>query len=468
MTTASPREAPGLLDRARAYLRRSSLDESDAEGRSHERYRRALLSGLTSTAARGVGVLGTLVSIPLTLGYLGVERFGVWMTLSSFGALMAFTDFGLGNGLLNAVAAADARGDSAQVRRYVSTALLALAAISLLVLFAWTAFGGMIPWTRVLAVPAGSPVADEVRGAMTVFVMCLALGIPAAVVQRVQAALQMGYVASFWQLAASALSLTGIVLVVLVKGSLAWLALAAFGAPVLVNAINSVVFWGVLRRTQKPSPVFVRREELGHLLRSGSLFFVLQLAASFAFASDNLIVAQLLGPAAVAKYSVVAQLFEGLILLLGMFLMPLWPAYAEAAARGDTRWVERTLRRSLQLTAIVLVLSVTVLAAISKPVIELWVGTAAGYSIALVAAYGAWAVAKGIGSAIAAFLNGMNILRFQVVLALAFTAASIAAKIGLASQFGLAGLPLALLLTYSLVVLLPYGVLLRRMFGSRE
>jgi hypothetical protein len=39
-----------------------------------------------------------LISIPLTLNYLGVERFGVWMTLTSFTTLAAFMDFGLGKG----------------------------------------------------------------------------------------------------------------------------------------------------------------------------------------------------------------------------------------------------------------------------------------------------------------------------------------------------------------------------------
>jgi O-antigen/teichoic acid export membrane protein len=458
-----PQDAPGLLHRLRATLRRNSLDNGDADSRSQERYRRALISGIASGLAKAVSVVATLVSIPVTLDYLGVERFGVWMTLSSFAALMAFADFGLGNSLMNAVAAEDARGDSALVRRYVSAALALLTLVAALLIAGWFTLGILVPWGRVLGVAEDGLVAEEVRAATAVFVTCLALGIPATVIQRVQAALQLGYIASIWQLISSILALAGLVAVVIAKGNLVWLAIATFGLPVVVGIANSLVFWCFERRTEAPAFALVRRADMAYLARSGVLFFALQFAASLAYASDNLIIAQALGPDAVAQYSVVARLFEGVILILGLFVTPLWPAYAEAAARGDTPWIRRTLRKSLQATAAIVIAIATGLVVFGKPIIEAWVGTAAGYSFALVAAYGAWTVAKGLGATVAAFLNGMNVLRFQVLLAFAFTAFSLAAKIGLASRIGLPGLPLALLTTYVVTVLLPYGVVLRRM-----
>jgi O-antigen/teichoic acid export membrane protein len=47
-----------------------------------------------------------VISVPLTLTYLGSERYGMWMAISSIVALLAFADFGLGNGLVNAIAVA--------------------------------------------------------------------------------------------------------------------------------------------------------------------------------------------------------------------------------------------------------------------------------------------------------------------------------------------------------------------------
>src|SRR5207248_1138716 len=83
------------------------------------------------------------------------------------------------------------------------------------------------------------------------------------------------------------------------------------------------------------------------LLGMGGLFLVLQISMAFAFTSDNLVAAQVLGPEAVTQYSVPYRLFGIFITMLMVILGPLWPAYGEAASRGDVDWVVRTLKRSL-------------------------------------------------------------------------------------------------------------------------
>jgi len=51
----------------RRILRLTPFDTPSAEGRSNERYRRASLSAATSAAAKGIALVTTFVSIPLTL-----------------------------------------------------------------------------------------------------------------------------------------------------------------------------------------------------------------------------------------------------------------------------------------------------------------------------------------------------------------------------------------------------------------
>ena len=42
----------------------------------------------------------TIAIVPLALDYLGPERYGIWLTLSSFLALLGFMDLGLGNAVM--------------------------------------------------------------------------------------------------------------------------------------------------------------------------------------------------------------------------------------------------------------------------------------------------------------------------------------------------------------------------------
>ena len=59
------------------------FDTSHPGGRSKERYRRLLLTAATGPIANGCGFLAFLITVPLTVRYLGPERYGAWMSLSA-------------------------------------------------------------------------------------------------------------------------------------------------------------------------------------------------------------------------------------------------------------------------------------------------------------------------------------------------------------------------------------------------
>src|SRR6202521_6359178 len=73
----------------------------DACQRGARRNRGAAITGGTAVLARAVQVSTSLITIPLTVHYLGNERFGLWMTISSVLSMANFADFGIGNAALN-------------------------------------------------------------------------------------------------------------------------------------------------------------------------------------------------------------------------------------------------------------------------------------------------------------------------------------------------------------------------------
>ena len=83
-----------------------------------------------------VNILTGLITVPLTLSYLGVDKFGVWMTITGFVAFLSFTDFGLGVGLQNALSKCDGQENKKDTVYLVSAAMLMMLSIaSLLFLF---------------------------------------------------------------------------------------------------------------------------------------------------------------------------------------------------------------------------------------------------------------------------------------------------------------------------------------------
>ena len=92
---------------------------------------------IMSIGIKTVGVFVSLFIVPITLGYLSEEEYGIWLTLSSMLAWIGFFDIGLTNGLRNKLTEALAVKDNERAKIYLSTTLFLLVSLMfvLLVIF---------------------------------------------------------------------------------------------------------------------------------------------------------------------------------------------------------------------------------------------------------------------------------------------------------------------------------------------
>lgn len=74
------------------------------EAVSEERTRNYLRQIKGAVAYKAVAMASSFLAIPLMIGYLGQEQFGVWSTLLTVISWVVFFDLGVGNGLRNKVA----------------------------------------------------------------------------------------------------------------------------------------------------------------------------------------------------------------------------------------------------------------------------------------------------------------------------------------------------------------------------
>ena len=446
-------------------MKKRPLTRADAatpEGRGRARYRRAALSGVAAGGARAISILTVLVSIPLAVGYLGAERYGLWATLSTLIALLGFADVGLGNGVVTAVAEADGRGDRRAARGYVSSAFFFLLGIGV-VLGAMFAFAfPFIPWGAVYNVHSSVAVA-EAGTATAVFAACFLLTLPASVGERTQLAYQEGYINGLWAAFGSLLGLAGVLLAIAVEASLPWLVLAFAGGPLVALLANSAMLFLRRRPWLRPRLEAVGRDAAKHLMRLGLLFAVLQLAVSVSFSSDNIVVAQLFGPEAVTEYSVTMRLFAVIPMILTILFNPLWPAYGEALARGDVTWVKSTLVRSLALAFGATAVVASVLVAFGGSIARLWVGPSVTPTFWLLLGFAGWAVLTATGNALAMFLNGVNVIRLQAAAAVALAVGALPAKVLLGDAVGLPGVIWGTVIVYAVVAALPFAFVTPRL-----
>lgn len=452
------------LRKAFSVLSFRAFDPSSAQGRSKERYRRAALSTLAAFGARGIQILTSIVTVPLTLHYLGLERYGMWMTISSTIAMFAFADLGIGNGLLNAIADAHGRGDRESASNYVSSAFYALIVVGGIVGIGFAACYPFVPWARVFNV-SSTQAASEAGPAVAVFVGSFLVSMPLGVVQRVRMGYQEGFIDSAWTTAGSIGAFVAVLAGVRQRASLPWLVFAMAAVPAVVQILNAGVLFGRHYPWLRPRMNLVHRAAVSRVMRTGGYFFILQIAGAVAYQSDSLILAQMLGPESVTRYAVPMKLFQLAPMVLGFAYAALWPAYGESIARGDVHWARRTLKRSLTLGLGIAVPISVLLVVFGQPIVKSWVGPAVVPSYLVLVAMGTWAAIGVISGSIASFLNGAGVLRFQAMAAVLMMVANVGFSILLTRVVGLSGVVWGSVLSQVVFILVPMWIYLRYLFS---
>jgi O-antigen/teichoic acid export membrane protein len=454
------------IRKVRSALTLRPFDVALPGGRSKERYRKILLTAITGAMSSGCGFLTFIITVPLTVHYLGPERYGAWMSISALIAFLRFTDLGLGTGLLGAISQAEGRGDHLYAQRAISSVLVCLCVIACFVLIAFPISARIIHWDFVLGL---SSLKDkgEIQAAILVFVALYAIGIPVNMAQQVQRAIQQGYISNIWAIFGSLLSLVFVYIAAIHHARIPWLVAIISGIPLIPTLANGFVLYFVQRTDLRPSLLDFDREVAMGLLSKGMLFFGLGIAGALAFDSQNIVIAHILGPAAVGVYAVVQRMFSMISTIVNFATAPLWPAFGEALGRKEWPWVARALRRGIAVNALIATALALLLFVFSTPILAHWTHGAISAPKWLIAGFAVWAVISAFSSPICMLLNAAHVLWFQIVSSLVFGLVTIASTMYFLPFIGVAASVWSMTCVYLVTQLIPYLIYLRIAFFNR-
>ncbi len=107
-------------------------------------------------------------------------------------------------------------------------------------------------------------------------------------------------------------------------------------------------------------------------------------------------------------------------------------------------------------------IGVFVLVMLREPILHAWIHHAVGLPFGLELAMAVWITMRSAGNSFAMFLNGVRVVRPQVVLVALFCAIAIPLKVVGAKHLGATGMILACIVCYVVCVVLPYLTVYRR------
>lgn len=381
----------------------------------HQRSVRAKKQILASFLIKGCSIVIGFFTVPITLGYIAKEQYGIWITLSSIVAWFGFFDIGLGNGLRNKLAESLAENDLEKAKGYVSSTYAILAVIFAAVLLVFFLVNPFLNWPGILNTSAQQ--AAELRLVAIIIFSFFCINFVLGIIRSIFLADQRPARTGFLNLVSNFISLVIIILLTkTTQGSLTFLALAVGLTPLVILAMASIFFFRSEYKAIAPSLRCVKPKYFKDLVSLGLKFFIVGITGIIIFSTDNMIITQLYGPAAVPAYSVAFKYFELTTSLFAIISVPFWSAYTEAFHKKDMAWIISTNKTLIKIWG-GLSLASMVMLLISEWFYKIWVPEIE-VPFTLSCFMCLYVVTLNWGNIFVVFINGIGKVQLQLVVSI--------------------------------------------------
>lgn len=450
-----------------ALIFHGHYDTSTPEGRSKERARNIALTAMSAMLAKVIAMIVPLVTVRLTLSYMGEEIYGLWSTVTSFFTMFAFADLGLGSGLQTELSKASALDDVTVRKKLVSSTYAILFAVSAFLITVFLVIFPFVNWAALINAETEQAIAI-VGSVVLAIVVPKFLNIPLALIQRTQTAMQEGYRTNLWQCAGNFLSLVFVILVYYMDLGALTMIWASSLIVVVVALINMIVYFKFQRPELSPSLRFFDKAISKQILSTGIHFFILSIFTSLSLSIDNVIVAHTCSLADVTPYSVMYKIVHLISVVSMMLSTPLWAANGEAMQRGEYDWVQKATKKIAMMSFGLSALASVGLIILIKPALAILSDNAVAANYPLLMAMCLMQIIISVTSPYFMTLNAAKIIKFQIVTYAIYAVVSLPLKFFFGNLYGMVAITWVSVISYILLLSLPTILCARRYIKKKQ
>lgn len=327
---------------------------------------------IASFFIRGLSIIISLTLVPLTLGFVTSELYGIWLTLSSIVVWMNFFDIGFNLGLKNKLTEALALSDYSKGKMLVSTTYIILAVIFIPLCIILELTIPNIDWAKFLNVD--SVYNQDIVKAMHILVACFCSQMIVNVLVSVASAYQKVALSALFPVIGNAIAILVIyILTIYTTSSLFLLALAISICPVLVTTIFSFILYNTIFKQVSPSLKFFRLKIVKEIFGLSLKFFLIQIQVVVLFQTTNILISNVSNPESVSAYNIAYKYLNVSMMLYTIILSPLWPAFTDAYTKSDYNWMKliySKMTKLFGLSALIMILMIVC----SNIVYAVWLG----------------------------------------------------------------------------------------------
>lgn len=336
---------------------------------------------LESFAIRGVSIIISLMLVPLTLGYVSKELYGVWLTISSVMMWLGFFDIGFTLGLKNKLAEAIALNKWGKGKALVSTTYFMMIIIFVPLCVILECCVPIINWSYFLNVDDAYN--EQIVNAMFILVGLFCIQMIVNVMTSVIAAFQKVALSSLFPVIGNFLAL--IIIWVMTKTcpqSLTNLAIAISAMPIIVTLIASIILYHGKFKQVSPSLDCVHLKYVKDLFSLGFKFFLIKIQFLVLFQFTNFLISNVSGPSDVTYYNIAYKYLGIAMMAYSLILNPLWPAFTDAYAKRDFIWMNRVYNKMTKVFLYVIIICL-VMVLLSPLAYRIWLGIEIPWSMTI-------------------------------------------------------------------------------------
>nr|WP_161964148.1 MATE family efflux transporter [Chitinophaga flava] len=354
----------------------------------------------------------SLLLVPLLIGRLGTEQYGVWATLLSTAQWITLMDIGIGSGLRNKLTEALAKGDLTEANEYVSTAYITLLLIGAVLAALFVPFFFLVNWNSVFNTHSISSL--DLSGCVFVFFYGILSYLILAIINQIINAVQRNSLTTMIPIIINVLFITSVYIYSLFHPlNLLFVTCAYTASQLIAIAIVSSLFFREYDYL-KPLRKNFKKDKIRSIMGLGLKFFIIQITVVIIFSTDNFVITQLLGPSHVTTYGVVLLVFNNMAVFVNMLMAPLWSSYTEAYAKGDLGWIKGKIV-FLNKLMIPYIIGVGVVVLLFNTIVNVWLGKAVVIPDYLPALMGVYAVISVWNNIYGFMLGGISKVRLGMI-----------------------------------------------------
>lgn len=362
---------------------------------------------------QGISIIISLLYVPLLLNYLTLEKYGIWITLTSILGWFSFFDIGLGNGLRNKLTEALANKDLYLGRKLVSTTYALLTGIFSVILILFHVSNLFLDWNSILNTQTIENHELYVLTSIvfTFFIIRFIVQIISVVYLADQKPSFSQFITALGNLVSFAVVL--VLTKITLQGDLVLLGTIISVIPVVLFVLVSVVAFNGKYKNLRPSFSMIDLKMSNGIINLGAKFFIMQISYIIVFTTSTFFIAQFYGPEEVTVYNIAFRYFQIPVMVFSIIMSPMWSAVTDAYAKSDFFWLKSTLKK-LNFLAALFSAGVILMIFLANWIYKIWVGPDIKIPVGLTVALGLYSIIQLVTSPYSNYINGMGKLKLTI------------------------------------------------------